>query len=392
MMNLMISYSPGVPVMSKLSQWMDVLHLSSKWNFIHARAAAIQAIPPLASPVDKIVLGRTYDLAEWLPSAYTDILERTQSLTIEESRRMNLEDVVALAKGREDARAGTIKPRAQIEAIARSSLGLTCDVSVVTYDSLDTIPPTVEAETPATAQPERQSQEAQIRRWLVQRKDRSSEQAALRCLISYVTKHSWARSYIIEHVIKEGLELFNVQHPTGNKYSTYNGRIAYNTSKQLTEIAILLKNIPNWRDAYGLCGSLEQVLQMCLVVVKHWSGFKTLPYNLSSFELLHQPLYLALVVCTRFIDYLVSQGCVGPQIFAAFWNSLSGLFEHPSLLKHTFSTSTATFLTEAISQLNICVSRLAVCVEQDVFYHAVECAADLAKEGNMTADAAALQV
>jgi hypothetical protein len=89
--------------LTDLEQWTNVLHLSSKWGFDDVRLAAIAAILPLASPVDKLVLARTYALHEWAPPAIDALVARGLDLNVEEARRMTTEDVVDVAKRRREA-------------------------------------------------------------------------------------------------------------------------------------------------------------------------------------------------------------------------------------------------------------------------------------------------
>jgi hypothetical protein len=206
--------SPGSVAVSTLSQWIDVLHLSSKWDFPHARAAAIQAIPPLASPMDKIVLGRTYELSEWLPDAFADVVKRDQAITIQEARRVTLEDLVAIANGRVAARGGAVKSLAEIEEITRSVLGLIPQSPLPVLDAAD-LDKTLESplsviEEPSATSPqlEKQFQEEQISRWLAQTSVPSSATAAYACLRTYAKRHAWSRLYMLTHILKDAFNVF----------------------------------------------------------------------------------------------------------------------------------------------------------------------------------------
>jgi hypothetical protein len=109
--------------LSTLDQWTDVLNLSSKWGFDDIRVTSVAAILPLASPVDKIVLGRTnIDCSGWITDAYVDLLKREESLTVDEARRMPIEDVVAIARGRCDIRTEKLRPHAEVKAFVERLL------------------------------------------------------------------------------------------------------------------------------------------------------------------------------------------------------------------------------------------------------------------------------
>jgi hypothetical protein len=89
----------GVETITTLDQWTDILHLATKWNFSVVRTAAIHAILPLSSSVDRVVLGRAYDVECWLMDALTEIIVREEDLTEEEDARLSRGDLRAIAKG-----------------------------------------------------------------------------------------------------------------------------------------------------------------------------------------------------------------------------------------------------------------------------------------------------
>jgi hypothetical protein len=93
----------GINPVTTLTDWIDVLHLSSKWDYTAIRSAALQAIFPLASCVDKIVLAREYSLNDWMPSAVGELVTRKAGLTLDEGHRLGMEVVIAVAEARIDA-------------------------------------------------------------------------------------------------------------------------------------------------------------------------------------------------------------------------------------------------------------------------------------------------
>lgn len=54
-----------------------------------------------ASPIDKIVLGRRYNISEWLGGAYEAVCTRSDPLTVEEGIRLGVEDAVRIAAVRQ---------------------------------------------------------------------------------------------------------------------------------------------------------------------------------------------------------------------------------------------------------------------------------------------------
>ncbi|TFY71233.1 hypothetical protein EVG20_g1772 [Dentipellis fragilis] len=55
--------------------WTSVLRLSTKWSFASIRKLAIDRLEPIASAIDKVVLGRTYTIDAWLrPRIFDDVI------------------------------------------------------------------------------------------------------------------------------------------------------------------------------------------------------------------------------------------------------------------------------------------------------------------------------
>jgi len=71
-----------------VEHWTSVLRLASKWEFTSLRELAIKRLFDITSPLEKITLAHSFDLAHWLPSAYTDLCERVAPLSIEEGRKL----------------------------------------------------------------------------------------------------------------------------------------------------------------------------------------------------------------------------------------------------------------------------------------------------------------
>jgi hypothetical protein len=68
------------------------------------RSLALRELLPLASPVDKIVLGRKYGFDDWLTPAFVAICARAEPLSVAEAKRMDNEDVARIYLAREQAR------------------------------------------------------------------------------------------------------------------------------------------------------------------------------------------------------------------------------------------------------------------------------------------------
>ncbi|KDQ53600.1 hypothetical protein JAAARDRAFT_136783, partial [Jaapia argillacea MUCL 33604] len=91
-----------------VDEWTSVLALATKWSFTTIRTLAIGELFPLASPVDKIVVGRQYDIPEWLQDAYIAICERPEALTKKEGERLGLDEVIRISQLRQDVRTSAV--------------------------------------------------------------------------------------------------------------------------------------------------------------------------------------------------------------------------------------------------------------------------------------------
>jgi hypothetical protein len=94
----------GQHTLTTLDEWTSVLHLASKWGFESMRSLALRELLPLASPVDKIVLGRKYGFDDWLTPAFVAVCARAEPLSLAEAKRMDIDDVARIYLAREQAR------------------------------------------------------------------------------------------------------------------------------------------------------------------------------------------------------------------------------------------------------------------------------------------------
>lgn len=84
----------GVYTASTVEDWSAILQLADTWHFKSIRTLAIKQLAPIASHIDKIVLGRKYGVDEWLADAYEAVCLRDGPLTLEEGRRLGVDDVI----------------------------------------------------------------------------------------------------------------------------------------------------------------------------------------------------------------------------------------------------------------------------------------------------------
>jgi hypothetical protein len=92
-----------------VDEWTSILHLATRWEFDSVRRLAIHKLEGLTiSPVDKIMLSRQFNInTPWTLTAYTDICQRPDTLTVFEARALGLETATRIYQLREKLRGGT---------------------------------------------------------------------------------------------------------------------------------------------------------------------------------------------------------------------------------------------------------------------------------------------
>ncbi|KAH9067683.1 hypothetical protein EDB87DRAFT_20195 [Lactarius vividus] len=89
-------------------QWKSVLHLSTRWGFASLRKLSLKSITP-PTPHDQFVLARTYSVGHWVLPALTALCSRPWPLCLDEAQQMSMEDVVLVARVREEIRGGALR-------------------------------------------------------------------------------------------------------------------------------------------------------------------------------------------------------------------------------------------------------------------------------------------
>lgn len=85
-------------------EWTSVLSLATRWEFASLRELAMQYLFASTSAVERIALGRRYDIPGWLVPAYTEVCERKDPLTLAEGRLLGLDDVIRIGQVRHSIR------------------------------------------------------------------------------------------------------------------------------------------------------------------------------------------------------------------------------------------------------------------------------------------------
>ncbi|KAJ7772029.1 hypothetical protein DFH07DRAFT_997847, partial [Mycena maculata] len=79
---------PKTPGLSQ-DEWISVLKLSTMWLFSEARILAIRHLTGHSLDcIQRILLGRQYDVSEWLRSGYTELARRSTSISSEEANKI----------------------------------------------------------------------------------------------------------------------------------------------------------------------------------------------------------------------------------------------------------------------------------------------------------------
>lgn len=95
-----------------------ILKLAAEWKFESIRFLAISKLAPIASPIDKIILGRKYNVEFWLHHAYIAVCMRPEPLTREEGRRLGVDDVIDICAIRQQRSIGLRDDRDSVSSLS----------------------------------------------------------------------------------------------------------------------------------------------------------------------------------------------------------------------------------------------------------------------------------
>ncbi|KZT08722.1 uncharacterized protein LAESUDRAFT_757437 [Laetiporus sulphureus 93-53] len=104
LLSLFYSECPGDGDLHTVEEWASVLNLATKWEFVVLRDLAIARLSQLASPVERILLARSYDVSQWIAPAYFELCKRDEPLTLGEGERLGMKDVILLSEIRQSIR------------------------------------------------------------------------------------------------------------------------------------------------------------------------------------------------------------------------------------------------------------------------------------------------
>ncbi|KAJ7452177.1 hypothetical protein B0H11DRAFT_2074649 [Mycena galericulata] len=92
----------GTTLALSKDEWISALKLSTLWYFLDIRELAIQQLSdtPLDA-IERIVLAKRYDVADWLRAGYSELVRRPDSLSLEEAEEIGLVATVRIFQTRE---------------------------------------------------------------------------------------------------------------------------------------------------------------------------------------------------------------------------------------------------------------------------------------------------
>ncbi|KZV76889.1 hypothetical protein PENSPDRAFT_645975 [Peniophora sp. CONT] len=87
--------------------WESVLRLATRWKFNNIRTLAITKLDPLATPLQKLVMARAFDVPKWLQPSLVALCMRPGPLTLAEGKKLSTEDLISITSTREAVRQKT---------------------------------------------------------------------------------------------------------------------------------------------------------------------------------------------------------------------------------------------------------------------------------------------
>ncbi|TFK58604.1 hypothetical protein BDN72DRAFT_851670, partial [Pluteus cervinus] len=102
---------------TSFDEWASILKVAHHWQFESIVKLALEKIEPVSSPVDKVVLGKTYNIPEWATEARVILCRREEPITLEEASRMGMEEVVSISQTRHHIRSSEIRSGMQDSTI-----------------------------------------------------------------------------------------------------------------------------------------------------------------------------------------------------------------------------------------------------------------------------------
>jgi hypothetical protein len=390
---ILIRYRLGATPLSTLSEWTDVLHLSSKWGFSHLRDSSIQAIVPLACPVDKLVLARRYSFTDWIETAYVDLFEREEDLTVDEARRMTIEDVVAIAKGRREGRAAEVRPRSELVTLAQSVLSSNAAATAEANISRShpSVPELVELPPQTVEMTIRQANAlvqgdpcALISRWLDQIEGTENHDATRKCLVKFINEDHQRIPLMLNMILQRAWAICDADI---QRHASSDAQGPYDCSKG---------NIGRWDDIIYLLHSQNRKLGLwhsvgtrdaALRLVHGWDSLLEVDATQDRTALLSSEIWKRLIRQAQFVACCTQSlpdrtSVIGGDVFSKLWTNLHVLFGNAA---PQTQLSTAEIILRLLNKIGYCVSRADASWEMDAFYRTIETTLAKTKDAKLLA-------
>jgi hypothetical protein len=330
------------------------------------------------SPVDKLVLARTYGFTEWISDAYVGLLEREDDLDEEEVERMKSKDIVAVAKGRRQAGKTNARSRAEIVRVVQSVLS-PADAPVTSAPSAVSKPLVVQKKPKATvptSTPLSDDAHTLVSRWVDQVTTVPSSGKA--CLSSYMKEDPSRVPLVLDLALQHAWKTFqsNVQ-LWFRSYGTSEYRPSWNDS-----------GIGTWdehlQDLQGQCHQLglyhsHETISASLRFVDEWRAFRQLdlckginPIQASDEwqTLMNQTLFLGRFTIPNH-RYNPPTNSVDASVHSTLWRAMTEFFTAtPADPQRRIVV--AQLLQAFLSMTRYCITRVECSWDTDIFYCVLE--------------------
>jgi hypothetical protein len=297
---------------------------------------------------------------------------------------MDIEDVIAIARGRRKARTQRVKPRAAIEDIAQSLLPVpvaTSDASGVTSDHLEVTssahtsgsqPLPVNVVDKHVSVADTAKAHAKISRWVDQMyaSPSAASSSPKECLIQFAQEDRTRISLVLDITLGRELEIFSqVAHVRLEKQYPSQHRHSPGWCHNLDSCAAHLRTLHDYSPSLRLINSPE-TLQSCLRILDHWQFLLRVDAQASANLLVDGQPWKPFERKVLYIAYLGDYGVVERTIFASFWTTLKSRFRSALLSAQKVNFSrTVKGLMESSKSFVSCKE---VSMEMDTLYQTLE--------------------
>ncbi|TFK71236.1 hypothetical protein BDN72DRAFT_877297 [Pluteus cervinus] len=97
MVSVLLPSVPGQLELTSIEEWISVLHVAHTWEFPRIKTLALSQIEPIASAVDKVVIGREHDLPRWTAAGCLVLCQRADPISKDEGRRLGVDIVTDIS-------------------------------------------------------------------------------------------------------------------------------------------------------------------------------------------------------------------------------------------------------------------------------------------------------